>query len=661
MFQKIKNLFQVNKKEFSNDFSPIPYGLFETNPQINYITQYKTWAFACINAIAETLANQDHHFLKNKWWKEITSPLYDLITPKILQEITGFLKLTGTAYVYKIKPTENKIDRLEILRTDLVFPEYDSNWFISFYRYSAYATQIIIKPEDLIVFKAFTPLASYTIEKNWVWEMEAISLEADIDNKASVYNRNFFKNNATPWGILSTDKDLDQPTSQRLLNAWNSKFKGIENSSKTAILSWGLKYQQVTISQKDMELVEQRKFTRDEILGIFKVPKSILWLSETVNVWNVKAFDNTFKTYAIQPLATYIASVFNATLFKNIWYFEFVNIVPLDDEALEKDLNNGAITINEYRVKKGMPTIEGWDILKLNPTFIVEAWKVQNQEVKEIKPIKIDKKYSNIAKKILQNVKGTEEYNQKKWEEKIKRNDNYEKLYTDALLKIFNLQEKDILKQFAKKTIKAEQLQLKFDESKYLALYHLLLKPIQDDLVKKEWTIAFEEINLNDIFKIWDPKITKWLYENIDKYAKEIDSTTKTKLIDELNQGLQEGLWVSEITTNIKNIFNELKTIRLANIVRTETIRAWTYATLTARDDSEVVEAKEWYTALDERVCPYCNKMHGKTIKLKDDFFKKWDTFKGEDGTTIKLDYENIKGSPLHPSCRCSIIPIIKN
>jgi len=57
------------------------------------LNQYKTWAFACTNVIAETLANQDHHLLNKKEGKPIVNPLYDLIDTEFLQTTSAFLKL----------------------------------------------------------------------------------------------------------------------------------------------------------------------------------------------------------------------------------------------------------------------------------------------------------------------------------------------------------------------------------------------------------------------------------------------------------------------------------------------------------------------------------------------------------------------------------------
>jgi phage portal protein BeeE len=50
----------------------------------------------------------------------------------------------------------------------------------------------------------------------------------------------------------------------------------VNNSHKIAVLDNGLKYNEYKVSQKELDFVESRRFTRDEIFAIFKVPKSIV-------------------------------------------------------------------------------------------------------------------------------------------------------------------------------------------------------------------------------------------------------------------------------------------------------------------------------------------------------------------------------------------------
>jgi len=221
------------------------------------------------------------------------------------------------------------------------------------------------------------------------------------------------------------------------------------------------------------------------------------------------------------------------------------------------------------------------------------------------------------------------------------------------LQKIFKIQREDILKQIKDQKAISKP---KWNELKYLTLYHTLIWPLQRDLVEKEWNIAFEEINLDAAFVIWDPATSKWLTKNIDKFAKEINKTTKEDIFKEIDKWNKEWLWAKVIAANISSKFDILSTSRAEKIIRTETIRASSFATQKAWEDSQVVSWKQWWTAEDERVCLSCWPMHWIEIDLKSDFFKKWDTAPG----WLSLNYSNTPAAPLHPSCRCTLIPIIK-
>lgn len=50
-----------------------------------------------------------------------------------------------------------------------------------------------------------------------------------------------------------------------------------------------------------------------------------------------------------------------------------------------------------------------------------------------------------IEKSLKSQIRGTEEWKEKKWEEKIFRNNSYEAKYKKAFLQIFDNQERDII------------------------------------------------------------------------------------------------------------------------------------------------------------------------------------------------------------------------
>jgi hypothetical protein len=106
--------------------------------------------------------------------------------------------------------------------------------------------------------------------------------------------------------------------------------------------------------------------------------------------------------------------------------------------------------------------------------------------------------------------------------------------------------------------------------------------------------------------------------------------------------------------------FTELKTTRADMIVRTETVRAGNFASELWRKQSGVVEKKQRYTALDERVCEYCWPMNWKVIWLGENYFEKGDVLIGANGWELKLDYSATPYPPLHPNCRCVLLPVVE-
>ena len=145
--------------------------------------------------------------------------------------------------------------------------------------------------------------------------------------------------------------------------------------------------------------------------------------------------------------------------------------------------------------------------------------------------------------------------------------------------------------------------------------------------------------------------------EEIVRLGKAVDAVTNERIRDIHAQAIDEGLGTSQIVDRIKDVFRELREQRIETIVRTETIRASNQAGIEGWKQSGVVKAKEWWTAQDERVSAFDKTLHGKIIALNADFFKKGDIFE-VGGQEMKIDYADIHAPPLHPNCRCTLLPI---
>lgn len=129
------------------------------------------------------------------------------------------------------------------------------------------------------------------------------------------------------------------------------------------------------------------------------------------------------------------------------------------------------------------------------------------------------------------------------------------------------------------------------------------------------------------------------LLANADVVITSIARGRLDELAAVLADGLEQGRSPDEIGQALRGIVDDPR--RAYMIAVTETTRAVSAATLARYRDSGV-EAKEWATALDERVCPLCNGNQGDGVIPVAAVFSS-----GDDSP------------PAHPLCRCALMPAV--
>lgn len=648
MFTRIKNIFKKSESGFLSLFGG--FNGDKTIKDHEYVNFFVSWQYAAITAIADSLSGLNWR-IANKQDKEIKHEYSDFITPELLQNIAIFMKMTGTAYVWKVM-NNRKVLGLSLLLPWNISPQIDNNGYLKNWIYWDGGKQIILQPEEVMVFAEFNPSQRYPYITRGYSPIQAIAMT--IRGEKEIEKRNYaILNNDTPPGmILSTEQAMSKEQIEKVRESREARHSGAENTRKLAILPFGIKPINLQASPKEMEFIAQQAWDRDKILAIYKVPKAVLGIGEGVNVGNVKAFNQTFASRCIEPLAKKIARVLNDQLFNGIWFFEFVNILPTDEEEIRNHYFAGGITRNEYRQELGYKPIKWGDVFADGTEAVITEEKKDN--------VWMTMKAVNFQDIVKSNIPRSEEWMQKRWVQKQKKNIDYEQKLKVWFKKIFDQQKKDILKKFDqdnKKGFKKYDYQLLL---KYYTLYHIFLRPTVEEIMVQEGLRAMSELNVDIEFNPNTDKIKKELKQKIQLIAKNVDALTDEKIGKVVEMGLAGNMQPEEIKKELVKVFDELQGRRLETIVRTEAIRFGTYAEQSAREQSGVVKSKQWRTAIDERVCEYCGKMHGKKIWLQEDFFKKGSVMLGNNWGKIKLDYEDVVGSPLHPNCRCDMIPLIE-
>lgn len=111
----------------------------------------------------------------------------------------------------------------------------------------------------------------------------------------------FFRNDATPGGVIEIPEGLNDDEFVKLRKRWNEQHRGVNRAHRVAILEYG-KWVARTSSLKDMQFTELRGLSRDQILEGFRVHKHMLGASDDVNRANAEAGLDSFAETTTDPL-----------------------------------------------------------------------------------------------------------------------------------------------------------------------------------------------------------------------------------------------------------------------------------------------------------------------------------------------------------------------
>jgi len=185
------------------------------------------------------------------------------------------------------------------------------------------------------------------------------------------FQRQFFKNNALPGFVLTTDNILSKRVKERLLEAWRSTYTTIFDGARNpAILDGGLKidrFSTVNFEQLDFEgSVERIQQDMSKALGVPYV------LLKSGNNANIDANQKLFYLHTILPILNQFTSAFTHYFNNNI----VIRPDRLSVPALQPDnktqatyystlVNTGIITPNEAREGLRFAKLDGLDTIRI--------------------------------------------------------------------------------------------------------------------------------------------------------------------------------------------------------------------------------------------------------------------------------------------------------
>lgn len=709
-----------------------------------FLKEYRSWVYACVRARAQDVSRLELRLYKitNRKTNEVRevmdhevlsllSKANPLMTFGQLIEYTqAFKDLAGEAFWYLQRSTNSRLGTITaiwILRPDYIDVKLNTDGTIREYQYRPPGSSAIpIAPEDMIHHREFNPLNPY----RGMSVVEAAAMTIDQDNHAERYNTKFFLNNAAPGVVLSTEQKLDERIIKRMREQWLAEYGGPNKAGKLAILEGGLEVNPFTMTQRDMEFLASQQFTRDKIMALFQVPKTVLGMTENVTVSNAFATDLIFAKRVVKPLMQRLVDVLNEfllPLYDEDLYFEFEDPTP-EDRATQVDsatklFGIGALSINEIREQEGRESIDNGDqhfipfsLMPLDPAAADDTEtplpatdpvdgdssadeKMGPAQIRKHVPAKhLHRRIrEKVAERISQDItkrvhdamikthndfertkqqkdlpisRMTSEQRDAHWKALVAKAERHEEKYHSIISQELRRQERTVLAHLdaAEKAVQkispSDIDKILFDVNTETKITADLVLPFVSELMLGLGDDVLTSLGLKEqVFDITTESMKEFMRGRAVKGIKSMTKGTRAELRSVLTEAVREQLSIPETARKIKGVFDLADTTRAKRLARTEVLKASNRATLEAYKQSNVVVGKQWLTAMDERECEWCMRFDPQggrpvVVSLESDFVDKGTDFTGSNGGTLHVDFDAIDTPPLHPNCRCTIVPV---
>ena len=194
----------------------------------------------------------------------------------------------------------------------------------------------------------------------------ACGMSATMGNRIQGNSTKFFDNMSRPSGMLSAPGTISDETAIRLKADWEANFGGA-NIGRLAVLGDGLKYEVMSIPAHEAQLIEQLKWTIEDVARCFHVPLFKLGGPEPSRV-SVESLNQTYYSDCLQSLIESAEACLDDGLALPGGYsteFDLEGLMRMDTatryDTKSKAVGGGWMSPNEARAGENMKAVKGGD------------------------------------------------------------------------------------------------------------------------------------------------------------------------------------------------------------------------------------------------------------------------------------------------------------
>lgn len=353
--------------------------------------------FSCIRVLSESVGMLPCKLMteQGNTRKAATShPLYELLylapnnymtAQEFWELVIACLGLQGNFYAYKVMAM-GKVKELLPIDPGAVKPKMRDDWTVAYEVTFRNGTKDVLTQDEIWHVRTLT-LDGLTGLNPVAYARQAISLGLATEE----HGARLFKNGAVTSGVLQTEQRLTDDAFKRLKDQFNEDHAGLTNAHKPMIMEMGLEWKPTALNLQDSQFLETRKFQRDEICAIFRVPPHLVANLERATFSNIEHQAMSFVNYSLVPYLTRIENRIRVGLLSEqdraTHYAKFnAGALLRGDqksryESYGQGINWGILSPNECRDLEDLNPRDGGDIYltPVNMTTRPEASDADNQ------------------------------------------------------------------------------------------------------------------------------------------------------------------------------------------------------------------------------------------------------------------------------------------
>lgn len=204
----------------------------------------------------------------------------------------------------------------------------------------------------------------FTLRKDQMFRVDWFSMDAlnafhplklaqnaiGLNVAAEEFASNYFNNGANVGGVIEYPESMDDDAAERFRKSVREAYEGLSKSARLMFLEQGSKFQKVSNTPEESQMLETRKFQVAESARFYNVPLHMIGDLEHATFSNIEQMSLNFVIYSLRPYLVRIERAITAQI-----------LTPTDRQTLFPRFSVDSLLRGDYKSR-----MEGYALARQN-------------------------------------------------------------------------------------------------------------------------------------------------------------------------------------------------------------------------------------------------------------------------------------------------------